>query len=303
MTAIRAAIVQAAPVAFDREATLAKVAELAASAATGGVDLMVFPEAFVSAYPKGMDFGAVVGSRSDEGRQWFERYHDSAVDVPGPVTDTLADLARAHQTHLVIGVIERDGGTLYCTALMFRPDGKLVGRHRKLVPTAAERVVWGQGDGSTLTVAPTHIGALGAVICWENYMPLLRTAMYLKGVELYCAITVDDRESWIPTARHIAIEGRCFVLSACQFARRGDFPADCPTTFDDDPATVMIRGGSCIVDPFGKLLAGPVYGEQAIVRATLEMSQVIQGKYDLDVVGHYARPDVFELIVDERARK
>lgn len=296
------AVVQDAPVAFDRAATLRKVGELVARAASTGAQLVVLPEAFVSAYPKGLDFGAKVGTRSDEGREMFRRYHDSAIDVPGPDSDALGELARTHGVTPVIGVIERDSGTLFCSALMYGPDGSLLGKHRKLVPTAVERLVWGSGDGSTLPVVDTPVGKVGSVICWENYMPLLRTTMYAKGVQLYCAPTVDDRDVWQHTMRHIAVEGRCFVLACCQFARRGDYPADYPSPYGEDPETVLIRGGSCIIDPFGEALAGPVYGESAILTAQVDLEQIVRGKYDLDVVGHYARPDVFTLTVDERAR-
>jgi len=295
---IRAAVVQAAPVAFDLEASLLKVEALAAEAAGQGAQLVVFPEAFLSAYPKGHDFGAKVGSRSPEGRRWFARYWESSVEIPGPVTERLAAVARDNDLHVVIGVIERaQPGTLYCTALMLDSTGAIVGRHRKLMPTGIERLVWGQGDSSTLTVADTSLGKLGAVICWENYMPLLRTAMYQQGVQLYCAPTVDDRDNWQATMRHVACEGRCFVLASCQFATRGDFPDDYDTPYGDDPDTVLIRGGSAIVDPLGEVLAGPVYGETAILHAELDMGRIVEGKYDLDVVGHYARPDVFELVV------
>jgi len=298
---LRAAVVQAAPVVFDRDATLAKVRALTADAAAKGAQLVVFPEAFVSAYPKGLDFGARVGGRTPEGRRMFRRYFESAIDVPGPAVDALGDAAREHSVFLVIGVIERDGGTLYCTVLFFDPDGNLLGKHRKLMPTAMERLVWGMGDGSTLPVFDTPIGKLGAVICWENYMPLLRTHMYGKGIQLYCAPTVDDRDTWARSMQHIAFEGRCFVLSAVQYLRRGDCPPDYPAIQGDDPATVLIRGGSVIVNPQGVVLAGPNYDGESILTADLDLNEIVEGKYDLDVVGHYARPDVFRLTVNESA--
>ncbi len=298
----KAAVVQAASVAFDRERTLEKAAALSAEAASKGARLVVFPEAFLSAYPRGLDFGAVVGNRTDQGRRDFQRYWESSVDVPGPAVDQLARIARAGSIYLVMGVIERDGGTLYCTALFFAPDGTYLGKHRKLMPTASERLVWGFGDGSTMPVYDTPLGRLGAVICWENYLPLMRAAMYAKGIELYCAPTADSRDSWIATARHIAVEGRCFVLSCNQFNRRRDFPADYHTAFGDDPNTVVTRGGSCIVDPFGNFLAGPNFEDEAILMAEIDRAQIIRGKFDLDVVGHYARPDVFQLHVDERSK-
>jgi nitrilase len=299
----KVAVVQASPVFFDRERTLEKLSALAREAAQQGARLVLFPEAFVSAYPRGLDFGAVVGSRTDSGREDFRRYWESSVDVPGPAVDHLARTARSNNIYLVVGVIERDAGTLYCTVLFFAPDGNFLGKHRKVMPTASERLVWGYGDGSTLPVFDTPLGKLGAVICWENYMPLLRTTMYAKGIELYCAPTADARDSWLATVRHIAVEGRCFVLSCNQFQRRSDFPADYHAKFGGDPDTVICRGGSCIVDPFGNFLAGPNVEGEAILTAEIDLGQIVRGKYDLDVVGHYARPDIFQLHVDESPKR
>jgi nitrilase len=296
----RVAVVQAGPVPFDRARSLSKALALMAEAAAQGAELVVFPEAFLGAYPKGLDFGARVGMRSPEGRREFRRYFENAIDVPGPETDALGAASGRHGVYLVIGVIEREIGTLYCTALFFGPEGRLLGKHRKLMPTAMERLVWGFGDGSTLPVLDTPLGKIGAVICWENYMPLLRAAMYAKGIQIYCAPTVDDRETWIPTVRHIALEGRCFVLSACQFIRRGDYPADYQAIQGDAPETVLIRGGSVIVSPLGRILAGPNYECECIQVADLDLGEITEGKFDLDVAGHYARPDVFSLIVNER---
>lgn len=298
---VRATVVQAASAAFDGERSTDRVAELTARAAADGAELVVFPEAFVGGYPKRADFGARVGVRSAEGREWFRRYHDGAVDVPGPAVDRLGEIARASSVHLVVGVIERERGTLYCTVLFVGPDGRLLGKHRKLMPTAMERLVWGFGDGSTIPVLETPIGRIGAVICWENYMPQLRLAMYGQGVQLYCAPTVDDRETWLPTMRHIAFEGRCFVLSASQFARRSDYPADYPIEASDGDE-IVIAGGSCIVDPLGQVLAGPARDGEALLTADLDLGQIARGTFDLDIVGHYARPDVFRLVVDRSPR-
>jgi nitrilase len=299
----KVAVVQAASIAFDRVRTLEKLAKLAGDAAKQGARLVLFPEAFVSAYPRGLDFGAVVGGRSDAGREDFRRYWESSVAVPSPAVDLLAATARANQIYLVVGVIERDAGTLYCTVLFFAPDGAFLGKHRKIMPTGSERLVWGFGDGSTLSVFDTELGKLGAVICWENYLPLMRAAMYAKGIEIYCAPTADARDSWIASVRHIAVEGRCFVLSCNQFNRRRDFPADYRTAFGGDPDTIICRGGSCIVDPFGNFLAGPNTEGEAILIAEIDRAQIVRGKYDLDVVGHYARPDIFQLQVDERRKQ
>ncbi len=298
----KAAVVQAAPVLFDTPRTIDKLMVLTREAALQGAELAVFPEAFVGGYPKGFDFGARLGTRSEEGREDFRRYFESAIPVPGPQCDLISEAASTAGINLVVGVIERDGGTLYCSALMFSPEGKLLGKHRKLMPTALERIVWGFGDGSTLPVLQTSIGRLGSVICWENYMPLLRAAMYAQGIEIYCAPTVDDRETWLPTMRTIALEGRCFVLSACQYLTRADCPASYGDTSASDPNPVLIRGGSCIIDPFGNVLVEPKFDGEAIRIAELDGGLIVRGKYDLDVVGHYARPDVFRLVVDTRAK-
>lgn len=299
----KVAVVQAAAVAFDLEKTLERVHSLAREASAQGAKLVLFPEAFLSAYPRGMDFGAVVGARSEKGRADFQRYWESSVQVPGPAVNSLSEVARTNGIFLIIGVVERDGGTLYCTVLFFSPDGSYMGKHRKIMPTASERLVWGYGDGSTLPVFDTPLGKVGAVICWENYMPLLRTAMYAKGIEIYCAPTADARDSWLASMRHIAVEGRCFVLSCNQFSRRRDFPADYPSALAEDPDSVVTRGGSCIINPFGDFLAGPNLEGEAILLAEIDRGQIVRGKYDLDVVGHYARPDIFQLHVDERPKQ
>jgi nitrilase len=299
----KVAVVQASPAVFDRARTLQKVQALSREAARKGAQLVLFPEAFVSGYPRGLDFGAVVGSRTDQGREDFRRYWESSVDVPGPAVDELAQTARENQIYLVIGVVEREGGTLYCCVLFFAPDGSFLGKHRKIMPTGSERLVWGFGDGSTMPVFDTPLGQLGAVICWENYLPLMRAAMYAKGIQIYCAPTADARDSWIASMRHIAVEGRCFVLSCNQFNRRRDFPSDYHSIFREDPDAVVCRGGSCIVDPFGNFLAGPNTEGEAVLFAEIDRAQIVRGKYDLDVVGHYARPDIFQLHVDARAKK
>jgi nitrilase len=257
---------------------------------------VVFPEAFVGGYPKGMTFGASLGVRTDAGRRQFRAYAECAIAVPGPETAAIGEIARANGQYLVVGVIERGGGTLYCTAVYVGPDGRLLGTHRKLVPTAVERVVWGCGDGTTLDVVKSEIGVFGALICWENYMPLARMAMYEQGVELYCAPTVDDRECWIPTVRHIAREGRCFVLSSCQYLTREAYPAEWLESTQNLPE-VPIRGGSCIVDPMGEIIAGPLYDAAGVLTASIDLGSLIAAKYDFDVTGHYARPDVFRLQV------
>jgi nitrilase len=168
------------------------------------------------------------------------------------------------------------------------------------MPTSAERLVWGQGDGSTMPVFSTPLGRVGAAICWESYMPLYRTYLYAGGIELYCAPTVDARQRWTATLRHIALEGRCYVLSAGQFSRRRDYPDDYDTPYGDDPEAVLIAGGSCIIDPLGEVLAGPDRDGETILTATIDPEAIVRARYDFDAVGHYARPDVFRLTVNER---
>jgi nitrilase len=264
---------------------------------------VLFPESFIPAYPRGLSFGTVVGSRSPGGRKTWERYWDNAVQVPGPATERLAEAAQDAEIYLVMGVTERDthfsGGTLFCTTLYFAPDGRLLGKHRKIKPTASERLVWGEGDGSTLTVVDTPIGRVGGLICWENYMPLARMAMYAQGVSIYLAPTADSRDSWQATMRHIACEGRCYVLGCNQYVTRSMYPSDLAGVEElKGQPEVMCRGGSVIVSPMGDVLAGPLYDEEGILMAELDMAEVARSKMDLDVVGHYARPDLFQLTVN-----
>ncbi len=298
---VKVAVVQAAPVLFDREATVDKTCRLTAEAATQGAKLILFPEAFIPAYPRGLTFGTVVGSRSPQGRDTWQAYWSNAVDIPSLATEALGAAARQAKAYLVVGVIEREGGTLYCTTLYFNPDGQLVGKHRKLKPTAAERLIWGEGDGSTLTVIDTEFGKVGGLICWENYMPLARMAMYSKGVELYLAPTADSRDNWQATIRHIALEGRCFVLGCNQFVTKSMYPADLAGVEDlASQPEIMCRGGSAIISPLGEVLAGPLFDKEGTLFTDLDLAEVARSKFDFDVVGHYARPDVFQLIVNEK---
>lgn len=295
--------IQAASVLFDTTRTLTKFYDLASEASKAGAQLIVFPEAFIGGYPKGHHFGAPIGSRSPEGREWYRRYFDNAISVPGPETETIASFAKDIKSDIVVGVIERaspdeGGGTLYCSALCFSAEGLLLGKRRKLMPTAAERLIWGCGDGSTLNVFDAVVGRVSTVICWENYMPALRLSQYAQGVQYYCVPTVDDRENWSATMRTIALEGRCFVISACQFMGRADAPEDFIPVQGTTPETVLINGGSHIVSPLGGILAGPVYGEETSVSADLDPDDISRGKMDFDVTGHYARSDIFTLSIN-----
>ena len=298
-----AAVAQTASVLLDTPATVERALGWMAEAGKRGTQLLVFPEAFIGGYPKGADFHIYLGGRTPQGRAEFKHYFDAAVAVDGPEIAQLAKAAARHGMYVCVGVIEREGGTLYCTAVYLGPDGRVLGKHRKLMPTALERLVWGFGDGSTLQAVDTPFGKLGAVICWENYMPALRLAMYQQRIALYCAPTADDRDSWAPTMRHIALEGRCFVLSACQHLRRSQFPADRMNNRLPEAAdTVLMRGGSLIVDPLGQVLAGPVFDEDALLTAQLDLDTIAMAQMDFDAVGHYARPDVFSLQVNTAAQ-
>lgn len=302
MVSCIAAVVQASTVMFDRDATVEVARHWMAEAAARGAQVVVFPEAFLGGYPKGADFHIYVGGRTPEGRREFQQYYDGAVDIGGPELKTLASAAAEFRQYVCIGVIERDAGTLYCTAVYLGPDGTILGKHRKLMPTAAERLIWGFGDGSTLRAVDTPFGRLGAAICWENYMPALRLSMYQQNVAFYCAPTVDDRDTWVSTMQHIALEGRCFVLSACQHLKRGAFPESIRNRLDGQGDAPLIRGGSLIIAPSGQILAGPFYNEDGILVATLDLDDLARARFDFDAAGHYARPDVFQLQVDVRAK-
>jgi nitrilase len=303
MSGTIAACVQAASVFFDNGRTFEKASDLVADAARRGAKIVLLPEAFIGGYPRGATFGTVIGARSVEGRNLFACYHANAIDVPGAEVDILARIACANRVQLVVGVIEREGLTLYCSILFFSDDGRLVAKRRKLMPTGGERLIWGFGDGSTLPVLSTDHGRIGAVICWENYMPLLRTAMYAKGIQIWCAPTADGRPTWLPTMQHIAMEGRCFVLSTNQFCRRSDYPQDYDSQLPSDPDAIVSRGGACIIDPLGNVMAGPLWDQEGIITAEIDLKATVRGGYDFDPVGHYARSDIFQLKVDTRRQR
>ena len=298
----KAAVIQDSPVLFNLQLTIDKVETLTKEASRNGASLVVFPEAFISAYPKGLIFGAKIGSRTLKGRKEFLQYYNSSLDLNSSEFRKLLDIAKKNKVFLVIGVIEKSSGTLYCTILHISDKGSLLCKHRKVMPTAAERLVWGFGDGSTLETAKTRLGVLGSVICWENYMPMMRMSMYDQGIELYCAPTADDRETWISTVKHIALEGRCFVFSSCQFFTKADYPSefDISNIVGDEP---IMKGGSCIISPLGKVLASAGNKKRAIIYSEINLNEIIQGKYDFDVVGHYSRPDIFKLKVNKKSKK
>lgn len=303
MQTFKVAVVQAASIPTDSIACAHKAAGLIHDAAKAGARVLVFPEAFLGGYPKGNSFGCPIGVRRPEGREAYAVYHEQAIGLEGEEIDIITQAAAATDTVVVIGCIEAEGGTLYCTALTFDGAQGLVGKHRKLMPTAGERLIWGFGDGSTMPVVQTRYGRVGAVICWENYMPMLRMYMYSQGVTIYCAPTADDRDSWLPSMRHIALEGRCYVLTACQYLTREAYPEAFECALGDAPETVLMRGGSAIVDPLGAVLAGPDFSGETILYADVDLRQITRGKFDFDVSGHYARPDIFQLLVDTQEKK
>jgi nitrilase len=294
-----ASVVQASPVFFDKAKTVDKILSLTSDAAKEKSSLILFPEVFIPGYPRGLIFGTSVGGRTPEGRELFLRYWENAIEVPGKETEQLAKAAKQANAYLVIGVTEKDNisDTLYCTLLYFSPQGNLIHKHRKLKPTAAERILWGEGDGSDLNVLDTAIGKLGGLICWENYMPLARTAMYQQGIEIYVAPTADCRGTWQSSMEHIACEGRCFVLGCNQILTKDIYPTDMQHLISDNHPSLPSSGGSCIISPLGKRLAGPLYDKEGILTAEIDHREIIKAKMDFDPIGHYARNDVFELNV------
>jgi nitrilase len=283
-----------------KAATLENILAFEDRIIASGAKLVVMPEALLGGYPKGEHFGTRLGFRLPEGREAFARYHDNAIDLDGPELEALAGLSARTGATLVVGIIERAGATLFCTAVFLDPELGFVAKHRKLMPTGTERLIWAQGDGSTMPVVDSAAGKLGAAICWENQMPLFRAAMYAKGVEIWCAPTVDERDVWRSSMRHIAHEGRCFVISCCQVQPS---PAELGVKvehWDDDRP--LIAGGSMIVGPLGDVIAGPFERETGLLAAEIDTSELIRARYDLDVAGHYSRPDIFSLQVDERPR-
>jgi predicted amidohydrolase len=305
MSVLRIAAVQAAPVYMDQQATVDRVAELTQQAGAGGAELVVFPEAFVPGPPVWIDTARIW----DGDEEWYRLLADQAVVVPSSSTERLGEIARETGVWLAVGVDERDGGTIYNTLLYFAPDGTLVDKHRKLMPTGSERTVWGMGDGSTLRTIATPFGRLGGLICWENYMPLARFYLYAQGVDVWVAPTLATGDGWIATMRHLAREGRMFVVGVNPCLHASQIPASFPRPDALYPAEDrekedgwLLPGSTLIVAPTGDLLAGPVIEEERIVTAELDLDLVRSERRFFDPVGHYNRPDVFRLAVDTAAR-
>ncbi len=295
---VNACLIQDSPVFFDKELTIQKIETLTAQYARQGSRLIVFPESFVPGYPRGFTFGAVVGSRTPEGRELYAEYHRNSLDVTGPDMKRLERLAQSENVYLVIGITEKSDrhGSLYCSMVYISPKTGLLGVHRKIKPTGTERLIWAEAAGDSLVSFQTDIGKLGGLICWENYMPLARMAMYQQGVELYLAPTADARESWTATLRHIALEGRCYVMGCNQYFTKAMYPDPYQKLVTNEP-DVVCSGGSVIISPMGEVLAGPLFGEAGAVMAELDLDLIVSSKLDFDVVGHYARPDIFDFSV------
>jgi len=305
MATVKAAAVQAAYVLMNQQATLDKAIGLLEAAAAQGAQIVVFPEVFIPGTPIWIDSRPIW----DGDEQWFAMLAAQAVVVPGPVTDALGAAARAAGTYVVMGVEEREphGSTIYNTTLYLGPDGALLGKHRKLMPTGSERTVWGMGDGSTLPVVDTPHGRLSGLICWENYMPLARFYLYSQGVDIWAAATLAPGDAWVASMRHIAREGRCYVIGVNPCVHRDQIPADFPRREDvwnleSDDEQWVEAGNSVIVAPSGEILAGPARHEETILTADLDLDAVRSARRLFDPVGHYNRPDVFHLAADLRAR-
>jgi nitrilase len=301
---VKVACVQAEPVVLDREATVDKLARLAAEAAGEGASLLVFPEAFVPVYPSSTWAKAFAGWADPRAKETFARLAAEAVTVPGEAADRIGAAAREHGVWIVTGVTEVDPerpGTLYNTLLYHAPDGRLALRHRKLVPTNHERLIWGPGDGSGLRAIPTELGRLGGLICWENYMPLARFSLYESGIEIYVASTADDADAWQATLVHIARESRAFVVAPSHFQRASAYPDDFPLRDELEGQDVIGRGGSAILAPDGSYLAGPLYDEEGVLYAELDPALLRAERQRFDPAGHYHRPDVLRLKVKSRS--
>lgn len=295
---VKVGVVQDSPVFFDKEKTLQKTEEIIKKYAQEGCDLLVFPESFIPGYPRGFNFGATIGRRTEEGRKLYAQYAANSVDLESNDLTRLVKLSNQLGIYLVVGVTEKDAvsGSLFCSMIYISPSAGFLGVHRKIKPTGTERIVWNEAAGESLVTFNTKIGKLGGLICWENYMPLARMAMYQKGVEIYIAPTADSREEWISTMKHIALEGRCFVLGCNQYYTKSMYPEEFKETVRDEKEA-LCPGGSIIVSPLGKVIAGPIFGKADVLIAELDLEEVSKSKLDFDVIGHYARNDIFNLNV------
>jgi len=282
---VKVCLIQDSPVFFDKEKTIDKVEELTKKYASQGCELIVFPESFIPGYPRGFDFGANVGRRTAEGRKLYATYYQNSIDLQSDDLRRLEELAASQNTYMVIGVTEKQetNGSLYCSMVYISPTQGFLGVHRKIKPTGTERLIWAEAGAESMVTFKTNIGKLGGLICWENYMPLARMAMYQKGVEIYIAPTADSREQWTSTMKHIALEGRCFVLGCNQYFTKSMYPEKYQPLVENEQEDIC-PGGSIIVSPLGEVIAGPLFGESGALIATLDIDKINQSKLDFDVI-------------------
>ena len=298
---VKVCLVQESPIFFNKEKTIDKMEAIIKTNASAGCDLIVFPESYIPGYPRGFSFGAVVGSRSKEGRKLYTQYYKNSISLSGPEMKRLLKISKTNKVYLCIGITEKqeENGSLYCSVVYISPSNGLLGVHRKIKPTGTERLIWAEAGGESLTTFDTKIGKLGGLICWENYMPLARMAMYKKGVEIYIAPTADSRAEWTSTMQHIALEGRCFVLGCNQYYTKSMYPDEFKDLVTNEEEK-LCEGGSMIVSPQGKILAGPLFGKSGCLIADLDLDEVQDSKLDFDVIGHYARNDIFQLDIQDQ---
>ena len=288
------AVVQITPTFLDNSSTLKKVEDRLAFLQDQECKLVLFPESTLPGYPRGFTFGASVGRRTEPGRELWLHYHESSILTTGQESKLLSQMAGDYGVHLIIGVTEKDGisSTLFCSFFHFSPEGRLLHVHRKLKPTGTERVIWGEGDGTCIKSVATEIGRVGGLICWENYMPEARMKLYRSGLDIYLAPTADARDTWLASMQHIACESRTYVLSSNQFFCKSDYSHDLQHRLDMDHPEILSRGGSCIVSPYGKILAGPVFGQECCLVARIDLREILKSRMDFDVIGHYGAPNL-----------
>ena len=295
---VKVCLIQDSPIFFDKEKTIDKIEKLTVHYANEGCELIVFPESFIPGYPRGFDFGATIGRRTKEGRELYANYYKNSIDLQSHDLKRLEEIAASQNIYMVIGITEKQehNGSLYCSMIYISPLEGLMGVHRKIKPTGTERLIWAEAGAESLVTFKTNIGKLGGLICWENYMPLARMAMYQKGVEIYIAPTADSREEWTATMKHIALEGRCFVLGCNQYFTKEMYPEKYQHLVTEEQENIC-PGGSSIISPLGKVIEGPLFNKSGVLIATLDLDEINQSKLDFDVIGHYARNDMFDFKV------
>ncbi len=301
---VKVCVIQDSPVFFDKNKTIQKIENLVEKyKKEENVELIVFPESFIPGYPRGFTFGANVGKRSLEGKKLYAEYHKNSIDIESKDLAQLESIAKKNNVYLVVGITEKQqkNGSLYCSLLYISPSKGLLGVHRKIKPTGTERVIWAEDSGESLVTFDTKIGKIGGLICWENYMPLARMAIYQQGIQIYLAPTADSRENWTATMKHIALEGRCFVLGCNQFFTKSMYPEQYKKYVLEDDENIC-RGGSVIISPLGDIIAGPLFDEKGALIAEIDLDEVTLSKLDFDVIGHYSRNDIFELTVNNQPK-